>query len=65
MNSTQVRPVLAGLLKEGSEEAELRSQLDAVRSEEGELPAQIEALQARLQADMDRVTQREGGAHDP
>ena len=33
-----------------------------MRREEATLPAQIEALQAQLQADMDRVTQREGGA---
>ena len=53
--------VLAGLGREGAEEAELRSQLEAVRREEGALPAQIEALQAQLQAELDRVTQREGG----
>lgn len=55
--------MLAGLQKEGAEEAELRGQLEAVQSEEATLPAQIEALQARLQAELDRVTQREGGAH--
>ena len=53
---------VAGLQKEGAEEAELRSQLEAVQREESTLPAQIEALQAQLQAELDRVTQREGGA---
>jgi hypothetical protein len=59
MTSASIR---AGLQKEGAEEAELQERLEEVRCEEATLPAQIHALQAQLQADVDRVTQREGGA---
>ena len=57
--------IRTGLQKEGAEEAELRERLEEVRRLEATLPAQIEALQAQLQDDVDRVTQREGGAPLP
>lgn len=49
-------PSPAGLQREGAAEAELAAQLAAVRADEAQLPSQIEALQATLQAELDALT---------
>ena len=57
-----VSPWPAGLQREGAEEAQLRARLAAVQLEEGKLPAEIDALQSTLQAELDALNALEASA---